>query len=122
MEQALHIAQYMGENPKAYPLLLSVKAVYESFRQLFTYNYIAWESRKSGRPMPNDMELCKELHLNSPYFLNDIRRRAAAWPNQKVFTILQLSAEYDAKSKGIDDGGASSSELLRELILKIFSL
>ena len=122
IEQALQIAQHMGENPKAYPLLLSVKVVYESFRQIFTYNYIAWESRKSGRPMPNDMELCKDLHLNSPFFLNDIKRRAAMWPNQKVFTILQLSAEFDAKSKGIDDGGASSSELLRELILKIFAL
>lgn len=121
-EQALKIAQYMGENPKAYPLLLSVRVLYDNFRQLFTYNYIAWESRKSGRPMPSDMELCKELRLNTPYFLNEIKRRAAAWPNAKVFTILRLTAEYDAKSKGIDDGGASSSELLRELILKIFSL
>ena len=122
VEQALQIAQYMGENPKAYPLLLSVRVIYDSFRQLFTYNYIAWESRKSGRAMPSDMELCKELHLNSPYFLNDVRRRAAAWPNAKVFAILQLTAEYDAKSKGIDDGGASSGELLRELILRIFSI
>ena len=40
----------------------------------------------------------------------------------KVFKIIGLCAEYDAKSKGIDDGGASNGELLREFILKIIML
>ncbi len=30
--------------------------------------------------------------------------------------------EYDAKSKGMNTGGASDGELLRELLLKIFLL
>ena len=72
--------------------------------------------------MPTEMELCKIMRLNSPYFLKEVVRRAAKWPNQKVFKILGLTCEYDAKSKGIDDGGASSGELLRELLLKIFML
>lgn len=122
IEQALRIAQHMGENPKAYPLLLSVKVLYDNFRQLFIYNYLAWLSRKNGSAMPSDMELCKELRLGSPYFLNEVKRRASLWPNSKVFAILSIMAEYDAKSKGIDNGGASSGELLRELLLKIFSL
>ena len=122
VEKALRIAQYMGENPKAYPLLLSVKVLYDSFRQLFIYNYVSWDARRGGRQMPTEMELCKIMRLNSPYFLKEVVRRAAKWPNQKVFKILGLTCEYDAKSKGIDDGGASSGELLRELLLKIFML
>ena len=122
LEKALTIAQHMGENPKAYPLLLSVKVLYDSFRQLFIYNYVSWDARRGGRQMPTEMELCKIMRLNSPYFLKEVVRRAAKWPNQKVFKILGLTCEYDAKSKGIDDGGASSGELLRELLLKIFML
>ena len=119
MEKALLIAQHMGENPKSYPLLLTVKVLYDSFRQIFTYNYISWDSRRRGVAMPNQSELCRAMRLNNPYFLKDIARRAPLWPNSKVFQIIGLTAEYDAKSKGIDDGGASNGELLRELILKI---
>ena len=36
--------------------------------------------------------------------------------------ILGLLREYDAKSKGMNAGGASDGELLRELLLKIFML
>ena len=38
------------------------------------------------------------------------------------FNILGLLREYDAKSKGLNTGGASDGELLRELLLKIFLL
>ena len=122
MEKALTIAQYMGENPKAYPLLLSVKVIYDSFRQLFTYNYLAWDSRRRGVAMPSEGELMRAMRLNSPYFVKEVARRAPLWPNNKVFKIIGLCAEYDAKSKGIDDGGASNGELLREFILKILML
>ena len=122
LEKALTIAQYMGENPKAYPLLLSVKVLYDSFRQLFTYNYICWDARRRGVAMPDQSEMCRAMRLNSPFFLKEIARRAPLWPNNKVFKIIGLCAEYDAKSKGIDDGGASNGELLREFILKIMML
>jgi DNA polymerase-3 subunit delta len=122
LERALTIAQYMGENPKAYPLLLSVKVLYDSFRQIFIYNYMCWDARRRGVAMPDQTEICRALRLNSPYFLKEITRRAGLWQNAKVFKIIGLCAEYDAKSKGIDDGGASNGELLREFILKIMML
>ena len=36
------------------------------------------------------------------------------WQNSKVFAILGLLREYDAKSKGLNSGGAPDGELLRE--------
>lgn len=122
LEKALTIAQHMGENPKSYPLLLSVRVLYDSFRQLFTYNYMCWDARRRGTAKPDQSELMRALRLSSPYFLKDIERRAPLWQNSKVFKIIGLCAEYDAKSKGIDDGGASNGELLREFILKIMML
>ena len=122
LQKALTIAQHMGENPKEYPLLLSVKVLYESFRQIFIYNYIGWDARRRGVAMPDEAELCRAMRLQSSYFLRDVVRRAGLWQNAKVFKIIGLCAEYDAKSKGIDDGGASNGELLREFILKIMML
>ncbi len=70
--------------------------------------------------MPPDMELMKLTRTNNPYALKELRRIAPAWPNRRVFRILGLLREYDAKSKGCNTGGAPDGELLRELLLKIF--
>ena len=122
LEKALVIAQHMSENPKVYPLFLTVKSIYDSFRQIFVYNYMCWDARRRNVALPDQGEMCRAMRLTNPYFLKEVTRRAPQWPNAKVFRILGLCAEYDAKSKGMDDGGASNGELLRELILKIFTL
>ena len=57
-----------------------------------------------------------------PLLPGEIRQQAAAWPNRKLFAVLGLLREYDARSKGLGGGGASDGELLRELLLKIFLL
>ena len=54
------------------------------------------------------------------YTVGKIKQQATRWDNRKVFNILGLLRQYDGKSKGIDTGGKSEAELLRELLLKIF--
>ena len=61
----------------------------------------------------------KLLRVNNPYAVAEIKQSAAAWDNRRVFAILGLLREYDAKSKGLNAGGMSDGELLRELLLKI---
>ncbi len=119
-DRAMMIAERMGHNPKEYPLLLTVLVLFNQFRQLFIYNYLCWLARRKGQPMPPDMELMKLTRTNNPYALKELRRIAPAWPNRRVFRILGLLREYDAKSKGCNTGGAPDGELLRELLLKIF--
>lgn len=48
--------------------------------------------------------------------------RHASLANNKVFGVLGLLREYDGKSKGLDAGGASDGELLRELLLKMLTI
>ena len=67
-------------------------------------------------------ELMRILKKNNVYVLGEIKQNAANWDNRRVFNILGLLREYDAKSKGMNAGGASDGELLRELLLKIFLL
>ena len=97
-------------------------ALFGQFRQLFLLNYLRWQSRHKGLPFPPDGELMRILRLNNPYALGELKQAAGEWPNRKVFAILGLLREYDAKSKGLNAGGMSDGELLRELLLKIFLL
>ena len=122
MERSLRIAAHFARNPKDNPLLLTVMALFGQFRQLFLLNYLRWQSRPKGLPFPPDGELMRILRLNNPYALGELKQAAGEWPNRKVFAILGLLREYDAKSKGLNAGGMSDGELLRELLLKIFLL
>ena len=122
MGRALMIADHFARNPKDNPLLLTVMALFGQFRQLFLLNYLRWQSRHKGLPFPPDGELMRILRLNNPYALGELKQAAGEWPNRKVFAILGLLREYDAKSKGLNAGGMSDGELLRELLLKIFLL
>ena len=122
MARSLRIAGHFGRNPKEYPLLVTVIALFGQFRQLFILNYLYWLSRRRGTPQPSDAELMRALKVGNIYAVNELRQAMPRWPNNKVFGVLGLLREYDAKSKGIDAGGASDGELLRELVLKMLTL
>ena len=122
MARALMIAEHFARNPKDNPLLLTVMALFGQFKELFVVNYLRWLARHKGRPFPPDTELMRILRKNNTFVIGEIKQNAAGWDNRKVFNILGLLREYDAKSKGMNAGGASDGELLRELLLKIFLL
>ncbi len=120
MSRALMIADHFARNPKDNPLLLTVMALFGQFRDLFIVNYLRWLARRRNQPFPSDQELMRLLRKNNTFVLGEIKQQAALWDNRKVFQVLGLLREYDAKSKGLNAGGASDGELLRELLLKIF--
>ncbi len=119
--RALMIADHFGRNPKDNPLLLTVMALFGQFKQLFVYNYLMWLTKFRNATPPSDNELMSKLNIRNIYAIGELRQVAPSWPNKKVFAILGLLREYDGKSKGIDTGGATDGELLRELLLKIFT-
>ena len=122
MARALMIAEHFARNPKDNPLLVTVLALFGQFKELFVVNYLRWLSRHKGTAFPPDTELMRILKKSNVYVIGEIKQNAANWDNRKVFNILGLLREYDAKSKGMNAGGASDGELLRELLLKIFML
>ena len=120
LEQALRIADHFARNPKDNPLLVTILALFNQFREIFRINYLRWLSRHKGVPFPPDTELMGILRINNAYALGELKQTSARWDNRRVFRILGLLREYDAKSKGMNAGGAPDGELLRELLLKIF--
>lgn len=119
--RAMRIADHFAHNPKSYPITLTINVLFGLFQQLFLLNYLMWQQRKRGIPMPNDMELIREIRTNSAYAVKELKANVARWENRRVFNILGLLRTYDAKSKGIDSGGLDGGELLKELLLKIFT-
>ncbi len=122
LKRALYIADHFSHNPKSYPLLLTVMVMFNQFKQLFLINYLRWQSKFQGVAFPSDMDLMRILKVGNPYAVSELKQACGVWPNKTVFAILGLMREYDAKSKGVNNGGASEGELLKELILKIFAL
>ena len=120
LEQALRIADHFARNPKDNPLLVTILALFNQFREIFRINYLRWLSRHKGVPFPSDTELIGILRMNNAYALGELKQTSARWDNRRVFRILGLLREYDAKSKGMNAGGSPDGELLRELLLKIF--
>ena len=117
--RALMIADHFARNPKENPLLLTVMALFGQFKEIFVVNYLGWQAKYRGVPFPPDAELMRILRKPSLYFISEIKQNAARWNHRKVFEVLGLLREYDARSKGLNAGGLSDGELLRELLLKI---
>ena len=119
------MAEEMKKDDKVYVIgedIARQGGVFGQFKELFIVNYLRWTARHKGMPFPSDAELMRILKKNNVYVLGEIKQNAANWDNRRVFNILGLLREYDAKSKGMNAGGASDGELLRELLLKIFLL
>ncbi len=119
IRRALTIADHLSRNPKEYPLLLTILALFGTFREIFIVNYLRWQTQYRKVPFPSDPELLGILKTGNIYALRELKQTSALWNNRKVFEIIGLLREYDAKSKGVDAGGSSDAELLRELLLKI---
>jgi DNA polymerase-3 subunit delta len=60
------------------------------------------------------------VRANNPFALKELKANIGRWNGPQLFRVLGLIREYDAKSKGINDGGLDSGDLLKELLLKIF--
>ena len=120
VKRAMTIADHFARNPKDNPLLLTIMALYGQFRDMFIINYLRWLERYKRVPFPSEMELMRTLKKSNAYAVKELMQLSQRWPNRKVFGVLGLLREYDGKSKGIDTGGMSDGELLRELLLKIF--
>ncbi|MFR9647792.1 MAG: DNA polymerase III subunit delta [Rikenellaceae bacterium] len=119
--RALLIADHFAHNQKANPLLVTIIALFNQFKQMFLIGYLRWQTQSKGVQFPSDSELMRIVKVNNPYAVAELKQAGAQWPNRTIFNILGLLREYDAKSKGINTGGASEGEILRELILRILA-
>ncbi len=109
--KAYQIADYFAKNPKDNPLVMTTGLVFGFFSALLQYHGLKDKS-------PNNV--ARELKV-SPYFVTDYISAAKNYPMKKVSSIIAALRQLDVKSKGVGANSLSDSDLLKEILVKIFN-
>lgn len=108
--KVLKITDYFATNPKAAPMVMVLGSLYRFFNLLYLYFHV------KNKP---EAEILKDLKLRNRYALNDYRMASRHYKVVQLKKIIHLLYQYDLRAKGINNASTPSSELLRELIIKI---
>lgn len=108
--KATKIINYFANNPKDNPFVLTVTLLYSFFSQLLRYHGLNDHSPKS---------VASALRIN-PYFVGEFQTAARNFSMKNVSAIIAHLREMDLKGKGVGATAISQSDLLKELLVKIF--
>ncbi len=108
--QAYRIAEHFAQNKKEYPIVVTTGMVFSFFSGLLQYHGL--KDKSAGN-------VAKVLKIN-PYFVKDYDIALKNYPMKKVSTIVASIREIDLKSKGVGANQLHESDLLKELLVKIF--
>lgn len=109
--KAYQIAQYFSDNPKDNPMVVTTSLVFSFFIKLLKYH---------GLKDRNPKNVAAVLGVN-PFFLKDYDVALKNYPMKKVSQIVASLRDIDVKSKGVGANALSQSDLLREMLYKIFN-
>jgi DNA polymerase-3 subunit delta len=112
--KANRIIQHFEKNPKAYPLVVTLSALYGHFLKLFSLHML--KAKYRVQPIP-DVEV-RALGIH-PYFLKEYEAAMRRYSATKVSEVISLIREFDMRSKGWNNASTSDGDLLRELVYKI---
>jgi len=109
--KAYQIAQYFADNPKDNPMVVTTSLVFSFFVNLLQYH---------GLKDRNPKNVASVLKV-SPYFLKDYDIALKNYPMKKVSAIVAKLRDVDVKSKGVGANALSSHDLLKEMLVSVFS-
>lgn len=110
-EKAFRIVNYFADNPKDNPMVVTVSLLFNFFSQLLHYH---------GLHDKNPRNVASALKIN-PYFVNEYVSAARNFPMKKVSKVVSTLREFDVKGKGVNANAIPQGDLLKELLVKIFS-
>ena len=109
--RAYTIADNFAQNPKDNPIVMTTSLVFSFFVQLLKYH---------GLKDKNSNNVAKVLSVN-PFFLKDYDIALKNYPMRKVSQIVGSLRDIDVKSKGVGANALPQSDLLKEMLFKIFN-
>ncbi|MFV8327062.1 DNA polymerase III subunit delta [Flavobacterium sp. ZS1P14] len=109
--KAYTIAENFAQNPKDNPMVVTTSLVFGFFIQLLKYH---------GLKDKNPKNVAAVLGVN-PFFLKEYDVALKNYPMKKVSQIIGALRDIDVKSKGVGVNAMSQSDLLREMLYKIFN-
>ncbi len=109
--KAYQIAQYFADNPREHPMVITTGLVFAFFVSLLQYH---------GLKDRNPKNVAAVLKVN-PYFLKDYDIALKNYPMKKVSAIVAKLRDIDVKSKGVGANALSDHDLLKEMLVDVFS-
>lgn len=109
--KAYTIADNFAQNPKDNPIVITTGLVFGFFIQLLKYH---------GLKDRNPKNVAAVLGVN-PFFLKEYDVALRNYPMRKVSQIVSSLRDVDVKSKGVGANALPQSDLLREMLYKIFN-
>jgi DNA polymerase-3 subunit delta len=107
--KANRIIDYFAKNPKKNPMVLTLASLFGFFSNLMVIHYLPNKS-------PDSVAGALRMH---PFIAKKTLQAAKVYPAGKVFRIIAMLREYDARAKGVGNSSVNHGELLKELIFKI---
>ncbi len=112
LPKAIRIIQYFGANPKAGPVQLILPTLYNYFSKIYM---AAAETNLSEAAL-------KPLFYNNPFAVKQAIVAINNYGYSGTEKTLLLLHEYNLKNIGINNGGSTDADLLKELAVKIISV
>ena len=109
--KSYQIADHFAQNPKDNPMVVTTSLVFSFFIQLLKYHGLKDKNPKTVAPI---------LGV-SPFFLKDYDVALRNYPMRKVSQIVASLRDIDVKSKGVGANALPQSDLLKEMLVKIFN-
>lgn len=108
--KALEIQKYFAADPKDNPLVLTLSILFKFFSQIMLIH--AAKAR-------TDTEVARVIRVN-PFFAKDYLSASKNYSIKHCARCIEHMRECDMKSKGVGNTSTPESELLKELLIKIF--
>ncbi|HTO36259.1 MAG TPA: DNA polymerase III subunit delta [Flavobacterium sp.] len=108
--KAYRIANYFASNPKEHPIILTNGLLFSFFSQLLQFHGLKDKSQAN---------VTKVLKIR-PFFFKDFELAVKNFSMKKVSYIVGILRDIDMKSKGVGAAQMHDSDLLKELLIKIF--
>lgn len=109
--KAYKIAENFAHNPKDYPIVMTTGLIFGFFIQLLKYH---------GLKDKNPKNVATAIGVN-PYFLKEYDLAIKNYPMRKVSQVVSALRDIDIKSKGVGANALPQSDLLKEMLYKIFN-
>ncbi len=111
LAKSIRIIQYFESNPKAAPIQLILPSIYNFFSKLYILK---------GTAGANSQNAASILGVQ-PYFIKEYLLAAGKYDFESVEKVLLLLHQYNLRSIGVHNGGATDAGLLKEMVVKIMN-
>lgn len=107
--KANRIIDHFSKNPNKNPMVLTLASLFGFFSNMMVIHYL---------PNKGESNVASALHVH-PFVAKKLVGATRTYSAGKVFQIVALLREYDARSKGVGNSSVTHGELLKELVFKI---